>query len=144
MRVRVPVLAFVGACFVGTATLFLLVLLDMQTRDGAPEPGPIDVWISDFALGVVGAAAISLPLGLPTIIATERRGGGPIWIFLCLALFHVLLIATWFVFENSRVEWDILAALTLPFALGWLAYWFVAWKLLPPEPDLGAEREVFQ
>lgn len=140
MRIRVPSLAYTSACLVGTAVVGLLVLADLSIRDDAPSLAPIEVWASELALIALAASLVSLPLGLPTIIITEKKHCGRIRVFLCLAFIHGLIFALWS-YAKSRMDWGLSLIITLPFLAGWLTYWTIAWRLYPPT-EIAEERQI--
>ncbi len=133
MRFRIPLIGYISACLVGTGVVTLLALLDNLVREDAPGPAPIEVWLLDLPVMIAWAVVISLPIGLPAILATERRAKGPLWVFMSVALLHVAFIIGWFSPLRSNVDLGIFVILATPFCLGWLSYWYIAWKRFPPE-----------
>ncbi|MBA4163846.1 MAG: hypothetical protein C0510_04330 [Erythrobacter sp.] len=125
---------------VGTAVIGLLVFADLSIRDDAPALAPIEVWLTDLAVIALAAFIVSLPLGLPTIIISEKKHFGSIWVFLCLAFVHSLIFSFWSYFASTRMDWGLSLFITLPFLAGWLTYWAIAWRLYPPE-DIAEERQ---
>ncbi|KEO90090.1 hypothetical protein EH31_08335 [Erythrobacter longus] len=135
MRARTVLASYALACLIGTATIFVVFLLD-SLRENAPSLQPGSAWIKDLTYIAMWAALISLPLGLPTIIATEKLRKGPLWGFLLLAILHTAIILLYFVLTNDRrlpVFWSFYAMISWPFCAGWISYWLAAWRCFPPK-----------
>ncbi|QIQ85248.1 hypothetical protein [Erythrobacter sp.] len=136
-RVPLLLLAYLAASLAGGVAFIAIVAL----RDGGGSPfflAILPVFVA--ALG----ATVAAPVAVPTILATERWGKGPWWVFLlagiaCSAL--VIGLLEWFGSNGELWAWFALAA---PSVASAMTFWFIAWYRNPPRQPVAPLAEVFE
>ena len=134
MRVRVPLLAYAVASFLGAAIHMFLVSLMETVKASDVFFGTILFWIGGGILGT--------PVAVPAIIATERWGKGPCWFFLSLGAGSCLGVLALIAQSGWTTEQMIALLVAAIVASG--AYWFFAWHLFPPQKEIESIQEVFE
>lgn len=137
MRIRIPLLAYAAAALVG-ALVFVVLAVVINRESLSPET----LIFAVPALFVIGAV-VAAPAAAPTIIITERRKSGPLWVFLAAGLaagFAILGVLTYFTGWSSKG----LLLVPAPTTAASLTYWLVAWRWFAPKDEIDATLEVFE
>lgn len=140
-RVPLLLLAYLAASLAGGVAFVAI-----MTLGAGGSEAPSFVAILSVLVAALGAT-VAAPVAVPTILATERWGKGPWWVFLLAGLAVAALIASiqfWFFGANLAVA-DIsgLLSLAVPPAAA-MTFWFIAWHRNPPKQKVAPLAEVFE
>lgn len=137
-RVPLLLLAYLAASLAGGVVFVAVVAL----RDGG---GGLPLFLAVLPVFVAAlGATVAAPVAVPVILATERWGKGPWWVFLlaglaCSAL--VIGLLEWFGSNGELRAWFALAA---PSVASAMLFWFIAWHRNPPKQPVAPLAEVFE